>query len=321
MFDFILRRFAVTAGVTIWISLSLATRPALSAPQAADECIDAHEQSQVLRRSGHLLQARDGFKLCSQRECPEVVRTDCVRWFLDVSRELPSVVVAAREGETQVVDASLYVDGRLVSERLDGAPLELDPGLHRFRLVRSGWRNDDPCPPHSGGCIDQQQLVLAEQQGRLLEFRFEGGSSKVAAASGETAPFAGALADQPLVTPDKYRPIPWYGYVLAGSSVAMAISAATLWRLAESDASRLDAECRPFCSEAQLKPLHQKLFWSDVSAVASAGLLGGAVLAFVTRPTVERRNEPYKTRARSLGMQISMLPIPQGAWVGVAGDL
>jgi hypothetical protein len=321
MFDFILRRFAVIAGVATWISLILATRPALSAPPAADECIDAHEQSQVLRRGGHLLQARDGFKLCSQRECPEVVRTDCVRWFLDVSRELPSVVVAAREGEAQVVDASLYVDGRLVSERLDGVPLELDPGLHRFRLVRSGWRDEDPCPPRSGGCIDQQQLVLAEQQGRLLEFRFEGGSSKVAAGSGEAAPSAGVPAEQPLVTPDKYRPIPWYGYVLAGSSVAMAISAATLWRFADSEASRLDTECRPFCSEDQLKPLHQKLFWSDVSAAVSAGLAGGAVLAFVTRPIVERRDDPTKARAQSRGMQISMQPIPQGAWVGVAGDL
>jgi hypothetical protein len=320
MFDFTLRKFAVTVGAATWISLSLAPRSALSAPPATDECIDAHEQSQLLRRGGHLLQARDGFKLCSQRECPEVVRTDCVRWFLDVGRELPSVVVAAREGETQVVDASLYVDGRLVSERLNGVPLELDPGLHRFRLVRSGSRDVDPCPPHSSGCIDQQQLVLAEQQGRLLEFRFEHDSSSIPAGPGETKPYAGA-PDQPLVSREKYRPIPWYGYVLAGSSVAMAISAATLWRMADSEATRLDTECRPFCTDAQLESLHQKLLWSDVSAVVSAGLLGGAVLAFVTRPTVERRGETSKTRAQSRGMQISMQPIPQGAWIGVVGDL
>jgi hypothetical protein len=204
---------------------------------------------------------------------------------------------------------------------LDGAPLELDPGMHRFRLVRSGWPVADPCVPHSGGCIDQEQLVLSEQQGRLLEFRFEGGSSSVPAASGETTPPASASAERPSVARDKYRPIPWYGYALGGSSVALAVSAVTLWRLADSEAARLDTECRPFCSDAQLKPLHQKLFWSDVSAVMSAGLLGGAVLAFVTRPAVERRDERAKTRAQSPGMQISMRPIPQGAWVGFAGNL
>jgi hypothetical protein len=99
-------------------------------------CIRASTRGQELRDSGDLLGARSEFRGCAIQACPQAIRSDCARWLADVQQAVPSVVLVVREGQTDLTDAEIAVDGKVV--QLEGRPLELNPGPHRVSATRDG---------------------------------------------------------------------------------------------------------------------------------------------------------------------------------------
>src|SRR4051812_549132 len=76
---------------------------ASSAPEAAPvdaraKCVAAHEEAQIARMRDSLLKARTAALSCSQAECPALLRTDCVQWFAELDRQVPSLVLSVRAG-------------------------------------------------------------------------------------------------------------------------------------------------------------------------------------------------------------------------------
>jgi hypothetical protein len=66
-----------------------------------------------------------------------MVKRDCGRWLEELSRAIPTVVVAVRdERGRDVLDARATIDGQSIP--IDGKPVPLDPGRHEVRAVRSG---------------------------------------------------------------------------------------------------------------------------------------------------------------------------------------
>ncbi len=117
--------------------------PATPAPATGEasrvECFTRHEEAQVARRQGRLLEARSGLRICSRASCPSAIRGDCVDWLDQVGRSLPSVVVTARARGSDITNVKVLIDGKLMTERLSGTAIELDPGEHRFRFVTPQW--------------------------------------------------------------------------------------------------------------------------------------------------------------------------------------
>src|SRR3569833_3554971 len=85
-----------------------------------EECVDAHGKGQDAKDQGKLTLARKLFLACAQPSCPTLVSNDCARVADDLTRQQPSVSLAARDGQGAALpDATVYIDAVLVANRLD----------------------------------------------------------------------------------------------------------------------------------------------------------------------------------------------------------
>src|SRR5690349_6253023 len=99
------------------------------------ECVDAYDASQRARRDGKLREARDRLFVCSNLACPEVVKPQCTQWLAEVEASLPTIVLEAHDGDgNPLSDVRVSIDRGLISERLTGRALEVDPGDHVVRF-------------------------------------------------------------------------------------------------------------------------------------------------------------------------------------------
>jgi hypothetical protein len=136
---------------------------ALPAHARADvnSCIHAADAGQKLRDSGSYLRAREQFIACAAEECPGEIRKGCLGWLAELEKLMPTVVFAARFGARELTDVRVSVDGAPLAERIDGKPVPLDPGEHRFRFDRAG------APP-----IQETAVLVAGEKERLVQARF-----------------------------------------------------------------------------------------------------------------------------------------------------
>jgi hypothetical protein len=213
------------------------------------ECLARHEYAQVARRQRRLLDARGELLLCSRASCPGPIRGDCIDWLGEVGRSLPSVVVTARARGADVVNVRVFLDGRLVSEKLSGAALDLDPGEHRFRFESPPW------PP-----VERTILVSEGIKDRPIDVE---------------------LAPPDPVAPPPAQPKPKppfqlrkYDYVLGAIAVAGLGAFAYFGGSALYERNRLLGEggCAPFCKPHEVDVVDSRLIAADVA-------LGVAVVA------------------------------------------
>jgi hypothetical protein len=124
-------------------------------------CLDATEDGQKLRDGGAYLRARERFIACAAEKCPGEVRKSCVGWLEDLDKLVPTVVFAASARGADVTDVRVTIDGSAVVERLDGTPVSLDPGEHRFHFERAGEAS-----------VDQTVVLRAGEKERAIGVRF-----------------------------------------------------------------------------------------------------------------------------------------------------
>ena len=244
-----------------------------SAALAADKvaCVDAAEAGQRLRKEGHLVSARDQLLVCASPECPEVVSQDCTGWLGEVQRSLASVVVKAQNaGGEPLSDVSVFLDGTELSERAPTAAIDVDPGDHVVRCVRTGF-----IP------VEQTVRVSEGERGDEVDCRL--------AQATPTAPDAGRAKGDPRIfqplspAPSQRGPLPWIVWPLGGLGVA-GVGTFTYFGLegkAEENSLRAKKTgCAPTCSPAQLEPVETKFLVANVSlGIGIAALAAAAVVA------------------------------------------
>lgn len=126
--------------------VAAAAAVALLAPSRAhaagitkDQCADADQQAQDLRRDGKFSSARSRLQLCSDSACPGIVRDDCVQRLDEIDRAQPTIVFDAKDGEGHdVVAVQVTVDGQPLADKLEGRALRIDPGSHTFTFTIAG---------------------------------------------------------------------------------------------------------------------------------------------------------------------------------------
>jgi hypothetical protein len=251
----------------------------------AQECVEAHLQSQRLRTEGKLRAARVQLLSCVRPECPALARADCGPWLQDVETLQPTVVVAAtdRTGrETGAVRVS--VDGELLVAHLDGRPLDVDPGDHLMR-----FQTED------GGVVEQRVFVNVGEKNRVLRVAF----------GPRTPPVPPRAPPVQQTDPQGPRaqttPTPVWGWVATGVGVLGVGSFVYFGLTGRSSESNLSNSCAPRCTEAQRDDVLRDYRIADVSlGVGIVSLAIGAWLLFVHRG------------APSLAAKA-----PASAWVGV----
>ena len=110
----------------------------LAAPAHADaskeQCIDANDRAQSLRRAGDFAGTRQLLRRCAERTCPALVRDDCAQRLDELDRAQPTIVFDVHDEATgkDVVAVKITIDGKPFADSLDGRALPVDPGPHTF---------------------------------------------------------------------------------------------------------------------------------------------------------------------------------------------
>jgi hypothetical protein len=120
-------------------AIVLATSSLAHAGDPKTECIAAADQAQSARDDGKWRAARDGFVSCSRAVCPKMVAASCTKWAREVEDGMPTVVLAAKDAAgADLTDVRVTFDGAPLATVLDGKPVDVDPGAHKFRFSRDG---------------------------------------------------------------------------------------------------------------------------------------------------------------------------------------
>ena len=211
-------------------------------------CIAASEDGQRERQEGRLLRARELFVTCSRAECPALVRTDCAGWTGELVQTLPSVVFAARdEGGGDLVRVRVWSDGALLTEGLDGKPVDVDPGDHRFRFEADGFV---PAETHAVLRVGEKNRPVAVT---LQPARPNHGSSSV-------PPF-----------------------LFGGLGLALGAAAVILDGTATHDAGTLRTTCAPSCAPSVVDSIRTRYIVAGTLGGVGALSVGLATFLFLHR--------------------------------------
>jgi hypothetical protein len=132
-----------------------------------DECINANDAAQTARQDGKLREAKKQLRVCVAKSCPGPVRDDCTERMTDVEKAIPTVVFAATDAQgNDLSDVRVTVDGEALAERLDGAPVAVDPGAHVFRFETAG-----------GGVVTKKVVVRETEKARRVSIAFSAKSA------------------------------------------------------------------------------------------------------------------------------------------------
>lgn len=245
-------------------------------------CVDAYGAAQEHRKSNDLLNARASLLTCAARTCPAVVQGDCTTWLAQVVEAIPSIVLDATLDGEHVSDVSVSMDGVALVPELDGKPIEINPGLHKFTFERKGL---DP--------IEKKMIIAQRYKSLLVSAAWR--SPPPPSPPVTFAPNGASAASDS----ETGRPVPALTYVLGGVAVAGLGTFAVLGLTGTSTQHDLESSCSPHCSSADVDSLKTRFIAADIAAGVGALSAAGAVVVFLTRP--ERPAHPRA--AESLGIR------------------
>ena len=134
-----LARSSALVAVTL-LALQSTSRDAAAAGRDEKEvCVAASDQAQTLRDENKFRRAREALLTCAREACPGIVRKDCEKWLAELDSSYPSIVVGARDARGRdVLGVRVLLDGAVLTERLDGKPMLIEPGEHFLRYESAG---------------------------------------------------------------------------------------------------------------------------------------------------------------------------------------
>ncbi len=240
--------------------------PAGAAPDV-DRCIGFHADAQVARQDGHLRRARGLLRRCLHPACSALLRSACAELLDAVESDIPSIILSAEANGADLSQVSVRDDddGVLVS-RLDGRPLELDPGEHGLRFETPGY---EPAT---------RKLVLrvGEKQ-RVVHVTFNAAPVVVPA--------------PPTESPSSPPLLDGTDYILLGASLAAGAVGAAIGLAVAADFSDAKRECAPDCEEARLDSIRRRSLVADSLFAVSAATLTVTLVRVVLRANSRRSAE------------------------------
>jgi hypothetical protein len=127
-----------TVAITILAGLALGERLALADPTVA-ECLAASDASAGFAKDHKLRAEKAQLLVCSAPTCPAEIRKDCLGHVDEVNGEVPTIIFEAKNGAGADLNAvKVTMDGEIVTQKLDGTALSVDPGEHSFTFETEG---------------------------------------------------------------------------------------------------------------------------------------------------------------------------------------
>lgn len=302
--------------LSVGVSAQAQPAPASNAPDTKKECVASYERAQVLRNSGNFLEALDGLVICSQQTCHPALRTDCVQWHQEVKEAIPTVVISARSTEQDLFDVRVFVDGKLVARRLDGRPIELNPGSHKFRFETANYAPEE-----------RQLLLVPGEKLRAVVVAFaspeQGAQPSTEGAIDAIGEPGGLGANTPRPTeappPEPEgpsRPVPTLSYVFGAVALAGVAGFAGFGLSGLEDYDSLDSSCRPVCSSSDVDTVRTKLILADLSLGVAIASAVTATVFYLNRPWIGTDASAEQT---ALQPTLGLDPVRKAATMSLGG--
>ena len=297
------------------------SQPASPAPPPSiapdkEACASAHEQAQVFRRRGRLLEAKNKLELCANAACPLLARQDCGVWVVEVDERLPTIVIEARDARGQSTSAvRCTLDGERLVDGLDARAIAVNPGAHSLRCELADAVVDGGAAPSS----EQPLAVVEGEKRRRVDVSFEPPkppevaptASSATSSSRASPPSPSASTALPPDAPPKRTPA--LALTLAGVTVVGVAGFAYFGLKGLSDENQLRGSCKPTCNPAEADAVRTKYHVADVSL--GIGILAAGLAAWVYfRDPSSDAGAPSATQVR---VGVVALPGGGGAKLGV----
>jgi hypothetical protein len=256
-----------------------------------EQCATAADQAQQLRDEGNYRRAREQLLVCARDVCPTPIKRDCLEWLSQLENVAPTIVLAAKEGTRDLSDVKVSVDGAVVTDKLDGKPLQMDLGRHTFKFE------------YAGQTKEEDVIIGAGQKNRSVSVTFTAKSA------------APVVPPPPKQTEGSIVP----ALVVGGVGVVALGIGTFFWLGGSSDISTMESGCgkgheqgKGNCLQSDVDKAKAKLLVGDISVGVGLVALGVATYLFLTRPKVDA-----EVKSAS-GVKLDFGPVNGGA-VGSLG--
>lgn len=284
----------------------------------AAACKAAYKRAQQSEKAGQLREAQALLLTCAESTCGAFVQQACTTRYTRLDGDIPSIIpMVTDDMHRPKLDVEVAMDGEVLTSRIDGRSLQVDPGLHEF-----SFRSED-------GVFDTRKLMILQgERNRRVEVSFPGNredaspESKTASAAKDSrkSRLASALrSPDPAhhrvseVEPPRTSGPPALGFVFTGLGVAGIGGYALLVHWGRQDNLALSG-CSPNCPKSSVDHIRTLYVAADVSLGVGIASLGVATWLFVkprSREEVPRRSTAYV---------IDVQPVRSGAVARIAGS-
>jgi hypothetical protein len=301
------------------------------ASQANRVCAFTYRTAVQTELAGRLREAKETYLACAKPACGVLIRNQCSGRYMQLESDIPSVVpLVTDEAGRDRSDVQVTMDSELLTSRVDGRALPVDPGPHEFSVIADG-----------AILARRKVMILQGQRNRPITLALNQGER------GKKAPVVAteaAVETKPLIEtpapdrqpaenaavdkteaernpPEKVAPEP-VDKVSSGPGVAPYIlggvgllgigtwGALTYW--GRKDNAELSA-CAPSCSQASVDHVKNLYLAADVSLLVGAASLGTSIVLFITNPGTKEK-PPSQASYR-----FDVRPAPSGGFATVSG--
>jgi hypothetical protein len=331
---------AVTGLCAAAMVLCAAPASAKDTKRACTPAFVAYKEAARQLNDGHLHEAREQLQACLQSSCAGL-RPKCSAMNVKLLAAMPTVVFAVTDaaGNPQT-DVRVTVDGELVTSKLDGMALPVEPGVREFTFATD-----------AGVFAKQRVMLLEGQRDRPIEVTMNK-ATPAAQTAPAARPVAMAATMAPMQTPaaekaaSDEKPAPdgpsqdersvegpprteaaprestrdgsWalphsaLPYILGGAGVAAVVAGGLLTYWGNKDNTELENQCKPNCNPSDADHVKALYVASDISFGVGLAALGVTTWLFASSRSAERAAAPSAAA-------LSVTPTPSGAFASVSG--
>ena len=284
----------VSARVPERVAASLLALFALSFAGVAradkEACARAAESFQELNDQSHLQEARSKLLICASAECPKLIRTDCMTWLEELTRNMPSVSIQVDlRKDDKASDLQVFIDGKLLDDKTLGTAVPVDPGKHRIRAVIGK------------DAVEREVIVAIGEKNKAVALQFEAAAQELPKSAMPSSDSGGSKGSRSIGP-----------YILGGVGLGGLAVFGIFQALGRSQFSDLESGCgkTKTCTDDEVGSVRTKFVVSGVALSVGIAALATAIGWFIFDTPSNNGNKS----ARARGVFVS--PSLQGAEAG-----
>jgi hypothetical protein len=247
------------------------------------ECVDAHAISRRAVENGTLISARQVLKKCVIPGCPIAIRAECSEWQHQAEIEVPTLILSASTYKRDLEQVRVIVDGQLLTDRLNGEPIETLPGPHAFVFELDDGRRQEV-----------RIVVKLSEKNRVIQASFPELSLTLSPLSVTNSTKLKESVTRPIPNePSNHRAL-FFGIL----SAASAIVAGSFLYVGIDRRDATSEQCAPICSDSQVNRVRRWFILADIAGATAIATGGFGLYFYFDGPTKTSSLKPTLSLTR-----------------------